>query len=112
MDIIEQNQNILEAKSMSFGSPAADYHENKLDLNRYLVPHPVTTYFVKMDSNRLSSEGINPGDILVVDRSVFPGPGQLALIENHDGFQTVHYRRLPETEVRLFGAVTAVIRKL
>lgn len=96
---------------MSFGSPAADYHENKLDLNRFLAPHPVTTYFVKMNNNRLSSEGINTGDILVVDRSLFPNPGQLAIIENDDGFQTVRYRRRPVSETRLFGTVTAVIRK-
>ena len=33
---------------MSFGSHAADYKQNKLDLNRLLIPHPEATYFVKM----------------------------------------------------------------
>ena len=26
---------------MSFGSPACDYVENSLDLNRFLISHPV-----------------------------------------------------------------------
>ena len=33
---------------MSFGSPACDYVENSLDLNRFLISHPVATYFMKM----------------------------------------------------------------
>ena len=54
---------------MSFGSPAADYIEPKLDLNRLLAPHPVSTYFLRMDTDRLLTEGIKKGDILVIDRS-------------------------------------------
>ena len=43
---------------MSFGSPAADYVEPKLDLNRLLAPHPVSTYFLRMATDRLLAEGI------------------------------------------------------
>ncbi len=94
---------------MSFGSPASDYHENKLDLNRFLVPHPVATYFVKMENNRLQSEGINCGDILVIDRSLSPKEKQLIITENPDGFQVTHFQSSQQS--CLFGTVTAVIRK-
>lgn len=55
---------------MSFGSPACDYVENSLDLNRFLISHPVATYFMKMQGDALKNAGIFNGDILVVDRSL------------------------------------------
>ena len=54
---------------MSFGSPACDYVENSLDLNRFLISHPIATYFMKMQGDALKNAGIFNGDILVVDRS-------------------------------------------
>lgn len=36
---------------MSFGSPACDYVENSLDLNRFLISHPIATYFMKMQGD-------------------------------------------------------------
>ena len=43
---------------MSFGSPACDYVENSLDLNRFLISHPVATYFMKMQGDALKNAGI------------------------------------------------------
>lgn len=55
---------------MSFGSPACDYVENSLDLNRFLISHPIATYFMKMQGDAHKNAGIFNGDILVVDRSL------------------------------------------
>ncbi len=96
---------------MSFGSHAADYKQNKLDLNRLLIPHPEATYFVKMQGNALCREGIFDGDILAVDRTLLPQPGRLAVIETDSEFKVT---RLPgrSKEIKLWGMVSAVIRKL
>ena len=64
---------------MSFGSPACDYVENSLDLNRFLISHPVATYFMKMQGDALKNAGIFNGDILVVDKSIRPRHGQIVV---------------------------------
>lgn len=97
---------------MSFGSPAADYVETRLDLNRLLTPHPLSTYYVRMDSNRLVGEGICKGDMLVVDRSLPPRPHSLVVFQNQDGFTAGHLPRHSEDNLEVWGIVTAVIRKL
>jgi len=58
--------------SAGFPSPAEDYIEGKLDLNKYLVKHPAATFFVKVTGNSMIDAGIHDGDILIVDRSIKP----------------------------------------
>lgn len=53
-----------------FPSPALDYMEERLDLNEYLIPHPTSTYFVRVEGYSMINAGIFPDDILVVDRSL------------------------------------------
>lgn len=50
-----------------FPSPAADYVEQRIDLNELLVAHPSSTYFVKAAGDSMIEAGISDGDLLVVD---------------------------------------------
>ncbi|EEU6637072.1 translesion error-prone DNA polymerase V autoproteolytic subunit [Salmonella enterica] len=52
-----------------FPSPAADYVEQRIDLNELLVSHPSSTYFVKATGDSMIEAGISDGDLLVVDSS-------------------------------------------
>ncbi|HDR2162767.1 TPA: translesion error-prone DNA polymerase V autoproteolytic subunit [Enterobacter cancerogenus] len=52
-----------------FPSPAADYVEQRIDLNELLVSHPSSTYFVKAAGDSMIEAGISDGDLLVVDSS-------------------------------------------
>ncbi|MDZ5701841.1 translesion error-prone DNA polymerase V autoproteolytic subunit [Enterobacter ludwigii] len=52
-----------------FPSPAADYVEQRIDLNELLVAHPSSTYFVKAAGDSMIEAGISDGDLLVVDSS-------------------------------------------
>lgn len=51
-----------------FPSPANDYLDKKLDLNKFLIKHPAATFFVKVKGDSMIKAGIHSGDILVVDR--------------------------------------------
>jgi DNA polymerase V len=62
----------LERLSAGFPSPAEDYMETELDLNRYLVKNPNATFFVRVSGDSMQGAGIHSGDILVVDRSLEP----------------------------------------
>jgi DNA polymerase V len=55
-----------------FPSPAEDYIEGKLDLNKYLITHPAATFFVRVTGESMIDAGIHPGDILIVDRALEP----------------------------------------
>ncbi|MEH4662964.1 translesion error-prone DNA polymerase V autoproteolytic subunit [Phytobacter diazotrophicus] len=52
-----------------FPSPAADYVEQRIDLNELLIHHPSATYFVKASGDSMIEAGISDGDLLVVDSS-------------------------------------------
>lgn len=62
-----------------FPSPADDLPDMPLDLNRELVRNPASTFFVRVAGNALAGDGIGDGDLLVVDRSVEPYDGCIAL---------------------------------
>ena len=53
-----------------FPSPADDYAEGKLDLNKHLIKHPAATFFVRVSGDSMIEAGIHSGDLLVVDRSL------------------------------------------
>ncbi|MFM7236432.1 MAG: LexA family protein [Cyanobium sp.] len=58
-----------------FPSPADDYEEGRIDLNRELIPSPLSTFFMRVQGEAMRREGILHGDLLVIDRSVRPRAG-------------------------------------
>ena len=58
------------AVEAGFPSPAEDYVEGSLDLNKHLIKHPAATFFVKVSGDSMIDAGIYPDDILIVDRSL------------------------------------------
>ncbi|KZR37863.1 DNA polymerase V subunit UmuD [Enterobacter asburiae] len=62
-----------------FPSPAADYVEQRIDLNELLVSHPSSTYFVKAAGDSMIEAGISDGDLLVVDSSRNAGHGDIVI---------------------------------
>jgi DNA polymerase V len=62
-----------------FPSPAEDYVEGRIDLNRDLIKHPLSTFYIRVSGDSMVGAGIMPGALLVVDRAV----------ESHDGHVVV-----------------------
>ena len=62
-----------------FPSPAADYREEILDFNNYLVSNQAATFTVRVDGDSMEDEGIRSGDLLIVDRSRTPGKGSIVV---------------------------------
>ncbi len=69
----------MAAVSAGFPSPAEDYVEGRLDLNRYLIKHPVATFYVRVAGESMVNAGIGPGSILVVDRAVEADDGDIVV---------------------------------
>ncbi len=62
-----------------FPSPAQDYISESIDLNREIVRHPSATFYGRVSGESMIDEGICEGDILVIDRSLEPTDGDLAV---------------------------------
>lgn len=58
--------------SAGFPSPAADYEDQQLDINKYLVRNPVSSFLFPVEGDSMEGAEIFAGDFLVVDRSVKP----------------------------------------
>lgn len=62
-----------------FPSPAQDYITETIDLNKDLIRHPASTFYGRVVGDSMSGEGITDGDILVIDKSIEPENGDLAV---------------------------------
>lgn len=68
----------LSRASCGFPSPASDYVDDDLDLNRHLVEHPASTFFLRVTGDSMEPH-IHTGDLLVIDRAVQPRSGQVVV---------------------------------
>lgn len=55
--------------SAGFPSPAEDYVEGRIDLNRDLIKHPLSTFYIRVAGDSMTPR-IQPGALLLVDRMV------------------------------------------
>ncbi len=110
---------------------ADDHIESRIDLHTHLVPHPQTTFFVRVQGDSMENAGIQEGDLLVVDRSLPAREGTI-IIAAVDGELTVKRYRLrngqtelvpenerykvltvtPEMDFHIWGVVTSVIHRV
>lgn len=112
-----------------FPSPADDFIEDMIDLNRVLVPNPVASYLWRVVGDCMIDVKIFPGDVVVVDRSLAPkhrdvvlviidGEPTLKRLNRRGGGMVLHNEnaKLPRftiaegTEVSVWGVVTSTIR--
>lgn len=62
-----------------FPSPAQDYISESIDLNKDLIQHPASTFYGRVVGDSMIEEGIEEGDILVIDKSIEPEDDDLAV---------------------------------
>jgi len=94
------NLPLMEGVQAGFPSPAADFVDNSIDLNRHLIRHPSATFLARAKGVSMIKAGISDNDLLVVDKSLDPSDGKIALCYI-DGEFTVKYIRISEQEVWL-----------
>lgn len=70
---------ISEGISAGFPSPAADFIDISIDLNKYLIKHPSSTFYGRVKGQSMTGEGINDGDLLIIDRSIEAADGKIAV---------------------------------
>jgi DNA polymerase V len=71
--------------SAGFPSPAEDWIEGRLDLNRHLIRHPAATFYLRVIGDSMSDD-IREGDILVVDRAAEAEDGDIVIVRIFNDF--------------------------
>lgn len=70
---------LVEGIRAGFPSPAEDYVEPTLDLNRYVIKNPASTFYARITGDSMVGDDIHDGDIVVIDKSLEPGDGNIAV---------------------------------
>lgn len=116
-----------------FPSPADDYLESVLDLNRHLIiqGHEDSTFILRVAGHSMVTAGIHDGDEVVVDRALAPKDGSV-VVAVVNGELTIKYLRFREgkpvlvagnphyadrafaegEELTIWGVVTRVLHKV
>lgn len=86
-----------------FPSPAQDYIDLSIDLNKELINNPSSTFYARVKGSSMIDAGISDGDILVVDKSLEPQDGDTAVCFI-DGEFTLKFIRIESDAVYLVPA--------
>ncbi|MFT3994836.1 MAG: translesion error-prone DNA polymerase V autoproteolytic subunit [Dysgonomonas sp.] len=116
-----------------FPSPAQDYIESAIDLNKELIKHPSATFIARVTGDSLKDAGLNVGDLVIVDKAEAYVHGKMAICFI-DGEFTAKYLNLndknkdiiwlhsanekyapikvtPENDFIIWGMVIEIIKK-
>ena len=72
--------------SAGFPSPAEDFTELSISLDKHLIQNPSATFMAYANGNSMVRVGIHHGDILVIDRSLNVRDGDIILALLHGEF--------------------------
>ncbi|MBN2664140.1 MAG: translesion error-prone DNA polymerase V autoproteolytic subunit [Bacteroidales bacterium] len=65
--------------SAGFPSPADDFLDISIDLNKELIKNPSATFFGRVNGDSMKDLGIDDGDLLIIDKSIEPQTGKIAV---------------------------------
>lgn len=120
-----------EGISAGFPSPALDFIDLSIDLNRHLIKHPSATFYGRVKGDSLKNAGISNDDLLIIDRSMEPINGKIAvcyidgeftakriqiskkeiwLIPENENYEPI--RVTEENDFVIWGIVTYVIKSV
>ena len=65
--------------SAGFPSPADDFKEIRISLDRELIKNREATFYARVSGDSMIGAGLEDGDLLVIDRSLNPENGKIAV---------------------------------
>ena len=122
---------IEEGVSAGFPSPADDFREIRISLDKELIKNTESTFYARVSGDSMENAGLSDGDLIVIDRSLNPENKKIAVC-NIDGDFTVKrilkkgnklylkpenksYNKIEiknDQQLIIWGIVTYVIKKL
>lgn len=111
-----------------FPSPAMDYIQERIDLNKEFIPHPLSTFIIESTGFSMINAFIPPRARLIVDRSITPKNGDIVLAVINGEFTVKFLKKnnhkcwlvpanskfkeieiTTEMEMQIWGVVTSII---
>ena len=117
--------------SAGFPSPADDFKEVRISLDKELVKNQESTFYARVSGDSMIGAGLDDGDLLVIDRSLNPENGKIAvclidgeftvkrikkerkklyLIPENNNYNPIELKE--ENELIIWGIVKYVIKKV
>ena len=122
---------IEQSISAGFPSPADDFKEIRISLDKELVRNKDATFYARVSGESMIGAGLDDGDLLVIDRSLSPENGKIAVCLVDGEFTVKRIKKeknklylMPENkkykpielkeenELIIWGVVEYVIKKL
>ena len=120
-----------EGVSAGFPSPADDFKETRISLDKELVKNKEATFYARVSGDSMIGAGLEDGDLIVIDRSLNPENGKIAVCLIDGDFtvkrikkeknklflvpENKKYKKLEikeESELIIWGIVQYVIKKV
>ncbi|MAU58317.1 MAG: peptidase S24 [Flavobacteriaceae bacterium] len=122
---------IEQGISAGFPSPADDFKEIRISLDKELVKNEEATFYARVSGDSMQGAGLENGDLLIIDRSIEPSNNKIAvcfidgeftvkrikieskklyLIPENKKYSPIEINE--ENELIIWGIVTHVIKKL
>ena len=122
---------IEQGISAGFPSPADDFKEIRISLDKELVKNKEATFYARVSGDSMVGAGLHDGDLLVIDRAINPENGKIAvcfidgeftvkrikkekdklyLIPENKKYKKIEIKE--ENELIIWGVVEYVIKKV
>ena len=125
---VQRPVRILGLVKAGFPSPAEEETQDLMSLDDYLISNPEATFLLKVDGDSMIDAGIQPGDLVLVQRNLTPKPGDIVLARVDNEWTLKYFRKengrivleaankkypviIPKQELVLEGVVIADVRK-
>lgn len=117
--------------SAGFPSPADDFLDISIDLNKELVKNPSATFYGRVKGDSMKDAGMDNGDLLIIDKSLEPIDNKIAvcfidgeftvkrikieadvvwLLAENEAYKPI--KVTADNEFVIWGIVTTVIKKV
>jgi DNA polymerase V len=122
---------IEQGISAGFPSPADDFKEIRISLDRELIKNKEATFYARVSGNSMENAGLSDGDLIVIDRSLNPENNKIAVCFIEGDFtvkrivkkkgelylkpENKNYKEIvikEEDQLVIWGIVTYVIKKI
>ena len=122
---------VSEGISAGFPSPADDFKNKRISLDEELINDVNTTYYARVSGESMIGAGLDNNDLLVIDKSITPKDGKIAvcyvdgeftvkrlkitkecvyLMPENDNYKPIKITK--DKQLLIWGIVTYVIKKV